>query len=124
VSRQIYRDKWWRPPHNSFLWAAAEGGVFVLALYLTMFAITWRDLRVVIGLAHRDPEMAYVIAALRVVFLLLMFFGLFADLWLNPITYLVGGFIVVTRRYLESLPAVAIASAPARGRRRVALAAA
>src|SRR5262245_7247634 len=122
VSRQVYRDKWWRPPHNSFLWAAAEGGVFVLGLYLTIFAVTWRDLQAVIRLANRDHEIAHIVAALRVVFLLLFFFGLFADLWMNPITYMLIGMIVVTRRYLESLPAVAVTAVPVRARRRSAFA--
>ena len=117
VSRQVYADKWFRPPHNSYLWAAAEGGVFVLALYLVLFLVTWRDLKVVMALAHRDHEIAYIAAALRVVFLLLNFFGLFADLWMNPITYMLIGLIVCMRRYLETLPEVeTMAARPIRQR--------
>src|SRR5205814_5657656 len=56
VSRQVYNDTFFRPPHNSYLWAAAEGGVFTLGLYLFLFWVTWRDLRVVTRLAYRDPE--------------------------------------------------------------------
>jgi O-antigen ligase len=122
VSRQVYRDKWFRPPHNSYLWAAAEGGILVLAAYLLLFAITWRDLGVVMRLAHRDHEIAHVAAALRAVFLLLCFFGLFADLWMNPIVYMLIGLVVVMRRYLESMPEVIVAQ-PTDGRR-AALAAA
>ena len=81
VSRQIYQDAFFRPPHNSFLWAWAEGGIFTLLGYFVLFYLTWRDLAVVVRFAGRDPDVAPIAAALRVVFLLYMFFGLFADLW-------------------------------------------
>ncbi len=32
VSRQIYGDAFYRPPHNSYLWATSEGGVLVLGI--------------------------------------------------------------------------------------------
>lgn len=105
VSRQFYGNKFFRPPHNSFLWAWAEGGIFTLLGYLVLFVITWRDLGVVMRLSPRDPDLASVAAALRVIFVLYMFFGLFADLWLNPITYVMVGLVITLRRHLESLPA-------------------
>ena len=104
VSRQVYNDDFYRPPHNSYLWAAAEGGVFVLIGYLWLFWITWRDLQVVTRLAYRDPELGSVAAGMRVIFILYGFFSIFADLWLNPITYAMVGMIIVMRRYVESLP--------------------
>jgi hypothetical protein len=112
VSRQVYLDDFYRPPHNSYLWAAAEGGVFVLLAYLWLFWVTWRDLRVVTRLAYRDPELGSVAGGIRVVFLLYGFFSIFADLWLNPITYAMIGMIVVMRRYVEALPEPAVAGAP------------
>ena len=119
VSRQIYQDKYFRPPHNSLLWAASEGGIFVVLGYVTLFWITWRDLSVVTRLAHRDPEIGAAAGAVRVIFLLYAFFSLFADLWLNPITYAMIGLIVVMRRYVESLPepaAVRVVGRPRGGR--------
>jgi hypothetical protein len=104
VSRQIYQDAYFRPPHNSYLWAAAEGGIFVLIAYLWLFWVTWRDLDVLTRLAHRDPEIGAAAGGIRVIFLLYGFFSLFADLWLNPITYAMLGLIIVMRRYVESLP--------------------
>jgi O-antigen ligase len=104
VSRQAYRDKYYRPPHNSYLWAASEGGVFVLALYLVLFWVTWKDLQVVTRLAHRDASLSHIAGALRAVFLLYMFFSIFADLFLSPITYVLIGLIVCMRRYVEGLP--------------------
>jgi hypothetical protein len=104
VTRQVYNDDFYRPPHNSYLWAAAEGGIFVLIGYLWLFWITWLDLQVVTRLAYRDPELGAVAAGIRVIFIVYGFFSIFADLWLNPITYAMLGMIIVMRRYVESLP--------------------
>jgi O-antigen ligase len=108
VARQVYNNPYFRPPHNSYLWAWAEGGVFVLLGYVLLFAVTWRDTRVITRLAHRDVVVARLVAPLRVVFLLYCFFCLFADLWLTPLTYVLMGLIMTARRYLESLPAPAL----------------
>ena len=119
VSRQIYQDRFYRPPHNSYLWAASEGGILVVLGYVTLFWITWRDLRVVTRLSHRDPEIGAAAGAIRVIFLLYAFFSFFADLWLNPITYAMIGLIVVMRRHVESLPeppAVRVVGRPMAGR--------
>ncbi|HEV7733121.1 MAG TPA: O-antigen ligase family protein [Candidatus Binatia bacterium] len=104
VSRQVYRDEYYRPPHNSYLWAMSEGGMLVLAGYMVLFWITWKDLAVVKQLAHRDREIATQAASIRVVFLLYFFFSGFADLWLNPMTYVLLGLVYTTKRYLEEQP--------------------
>ncbi len=104
VSRQIYRDAYYRPPHNSYLWAMSEGGMLVLAGYMVLFWITWKDLGIIKRLSHRDREIATQAASIRVVFLLYFFFSGFADLWLNPITYVLLGLVYTTRRYVEELP--------------------
>ncbi len=114
VSRQIYLDRRFRPPHNSVIWAAAEGGLPVLGGYLLLFAFTWRELNTSLRLAHRDPSIAYLAASLRIVFYLYCVFSLLADLWLNPITYLLVGMIICLRRYLEGLPAAAPIRVPVR----------
>ena len=116
VTRQIYEDDFYRPPHNSYLWAAAEGGVLVELGYLWLFWVSWRDLNVVTRLAHRDPEIGSVAGGLRVLCILYGFFSIFADLWLNPITYAMLGMIIVMRRYVEALPepsAVRVRAKPA-----------
>jgi O-antigen ligase len=120
VSRQIYKDRYFRPPHNSYLWAAAEGGLPTLFTYLFLFWLTWRDLQVAIRVAtERDRELAVMAAALRVVFFLYCFFAGFADLWLNPITYVMIGLIVVMRRVALATAVPTAASAVARTPRRL-----
>jgi O-antigen ligase len=102
VARQVYADKFFRPPHNSVLWAQAEGGIGVLLCYFVLFAITWRDLRRVWARAASDPEMEALVTALRTVFGLFLFFSLFADLWLNPLAYLLIGLTVSLRMLTDA----------------------
>jgi len=104
VVRQVYNDEYFRPPHNSYLWAASEGGVFVLAAYLWLFAVTWGDMRQIGRLSHRDPELSAFAGGLRIVFLLYGFFSVFADLWMAPTTYVLMGMGYTMRRYFEGLP--------------------
>lgn len=103
VARQVYDDEYYKPTHNSYLWAAVEGGIFCIACYLALLWITWREIGVIMRLAKRDPDMAYLAPCLRTVFVLHCFFSAFADLWLNPITYALLGLVITMRRYLESL---------------------
>ena len=127
VTRQIYLDKFFRPPHNSYLWAASEGGIFVVMTYLWLFWVTWKDIQGVRQMGHRDPELASQAESIRVVFIMYAFFCGFADLWINPITYVMLGQVVTMRRYFESLPDVQPAAVLVQTRavgRRVARAAA
>jgi O-antigen ligase len=116
VARQIYADRFFRPPHNSLLWAQAEGGIGTLILYLILFAVTWRDLRRARVAAAHDPELAALATALRTVFGLFLFFSLFADLWLNPLAYLLIGLTIALRRQSEeALAAARRTTSPATG---------
>jgi O-antigen ligase len=99
VARQIYRDEFFRPPHNSYLWAAAEGGLICLALYLWLFRTTWRHLTDVGRFSAGDPDMAWLIMALRMNFVFVFFFGLFADLWLHPVTYITLALSIAVRLF-------------------------
>jgi hypothetical protein len=88
------------------LWAQAEGGIGVLALYLLLWAFTWRDLQRARRACAHDPELAALGTGLRTVLGLFLFFSLFADLWLNPLAYLLVGMTLALRRIAEeSAPA-------------------
>lgn len=120
VARQIYADKYFRPPHNSVLWAQAEGGIGVLLGYCLLFALTWRDLRRARALAAHDPELAALGTALRTVLGTFLFFGLFADLWLNPLAYLLIGLTIALRTHAEEARAAATPRVAATALRRPA----
>ncbi len=126
VARQVYQDPFYRPPHNSYLWASSEGGVFVLLAYLWLFWVSWRDLETIRVLTvGRDRELLAFANAIRVVFLLYFFFSMFADIWLNPITYCLLGLVITMRRFVEELARPETARpAPLSARKAIAQAAA
>ena len=103
VTRQIYKDDFFRPPHNSYLWAICEGGIFVLMAYLWLFWITWQDLKHVRRYAYRDPEFEIWATAIRMVFILFFFYSAFADLWLNPLCYVLIGLVICMRQYVDTV---------------------
>ena len=123
VAKQVYRDPFYRPPHNSYLWAAAEGGIPVLVLYLVLMYVTWRDVAVISRLAHRDPNVEFMTAGIRIIFPIFNFFALFADVWLNPILYILIGLVVTLRRHVEGLPEVDVRARVVPRRSAVAVAA-
>jgi hypothetical protein len=123
VSRQVYKDDFFRPPHNSYLWAISEGGLFVLAGYGLLFWVSWKDLQRIRQLAHEDRDIQVWASALRVVFLMFLFYSMFADLWLNPLMYVMLGLIVSTKQYVESLPEAVPTVAPLAVRRGIGRAA-
>ena len=101
VARQIYMDQYFRPPHNSYLWALSEGGIFCMLLYLLLFYVTWRDLQWLQKSPAVPADLRWIVAALGPCFGLLMFFSAFADIWLSPITYIIVVLIVALRRYVS-----------------------
>jgi len=101
VSRQVYQDPFFRPPHNSYVWALSEGGIFCLLFYLLLFWLTWRDIRWLQASPAVPPDLRWVTAALEPSFLLLLFYSLFSDIWLSPITYILILLVVVIKRYVS-----------------------
>ncbi len=98
-------------PHNSYMLALVENGVFGLALYMTVFWVTLRQLAAL----ERDPDamqrvrddgLDWLVRGTRLALLLFMVFSLFADLWETITLYLLLGTAgVLLRRYLpERLP--------------------
>ena len=101
VSRQVYQDPFFRPPHNSYMWSLSEGGMFCLLLYLLLFALTWRDIRWLQASPAVPPDLRWITAALEPSFLLLLFYSAFADIWLSPITYILIMLVIVFKRYVS-----------------------
>src|SRR5262245_27961461 len=108
-----------RPNHNSYLWAATEGGVVTLALYLVLFFFIWRDLRAAQRLYAPSDPLWHVTRFFRGFFAIWIFFSLFADFWLEIHLYLIAAFamLLVRKRFDEYAVAETdpAASAPASG---------
>lgn len=86
-----------RPNHNSYLWAATEGGSLALFLYVLLFFFIWRDLLAVYRRPSQDGlwHIARFLIGYLMVFL---FFSAFADFWLEPPLYLIAGLSMLVRR--------------------------
>jgi O-antigen ligase len=92
------------PPHNSYLAAAAEGGVPILALYLLLFWVTFKNFMQA-ERKSRSSEVRLIVRGLRTGLICFLFFTFFADFWLNIILYIfVGLGIVVARLQDTELP--------------------
>lgn len=89
------------PPHNSYLWALAEGGIPVLILYLMLYGISLKNLLQVEGKA-RDPRLVAIARGVRTALLTFLVFSFFADFWLNIFMYLLIGLSIVLRRIQEN----------------------
>ena len=106
--RWYHRENWpyalsaGRPNHNSYLWAATEGGLLTLGLYLVLFAVIWRDLQAAQRRYPRGHDLWHVTRFLRGLMGLFIFFSVFADFWLEPHLYLLAGLsMMLARRDLE-----------------------
>jgi O-antigen ligase len=92
-------------PHNSYLLAFAEGGIFCLVTYLVVFLLTIRELGLIVkspvALARaRADGLQWVVTGVRISLISFMIFSLFADLWESIVFYLLFGVgAVLIRRY-------------------------
>ena len=94
-----------KPPHNSFVWALAEGGVPLLLAFLALFYALWRRLgRLRAAYEHHDV-IPYFPNWLRVYIIMLLFFSLFADVWLEEHVFLLVGATILLDRWRPATPA-------------------
>lgn len=101
VARQVYNDPFYRPPHNSYIWALSEGGIFCFLLFLLLYWVTLRDIRWIQRSPATPPDLHWIAAALEPSVILLLFYSFFADMWLNPITYILIVLTIVFKRYVS-----------------------
>jgi hypothetical protein len=94
-----------RPNHNSFLWAATEGGLLTLGLYLLVFYFIWRDLRRIHPLYPVGSDLWHVTRFLKCFLFTFVFFSAFADFWLEPHIYILAGTtMILLRRFPAEVP--------------------
>lgn len=85
-----------REPHNSYLGAFAEGGIFVLALYLSLFYTTFRML---LNLEESGPpEFLWLSKGLKVSLVLMLIFSVFGEIWHSEMVYIIIGLTVAMTR--------------------------
>jgi hypothetical protein len=94
-----------RPNHNSFMWAATEGGALTLGLYLILFGSLWWDLRKTQPLYAVGSDLWHITRFLRGFLFTFVMFSAFADFWLEPHLYiLTGTTMLLLRRFPYTLP--------------------
>jgi O-antigen ligase len=113
LHRELYPDSLaaGRPNHNSYLWAATEGGILTLGLYIVFFAFLWRDFQRAQHLYPQNDELWHVTRFLRGFLFVYLFFSAFADFWTEPHLYLMAGLAMLL---IHRLPAQAVAAEAAR----------
>jgi hypothetical protein len=91
-----------KAPHNSYLWALAEGGIGVLILYLLLFRATYRMLTRLE--AAGPPDLLWLAKGLKFNLILLLVFSLTDDTWLTTLFYfLLGATIALYRMWQMQL---------------------
>jgi hypothetical protein len=89
------------PPHNSYLWALAEGGILTFGLFLAFFAYLWRAIRDIeweYEARFGDLRLGWLVSAMRTMLIGFMFYSFFADMWHHVMFYIVMGLMISTIR--------------------------
>jgi len=108
VARQVYNDPFYRPPHNSYIWALSEGGIFCFLLFLMLYYVTIRDIRWIQQSPATPDDLRWIADALEPSVYLLLFYSFFADMWLNPISYILIIVTIVFKHYVSCRRAVLV----------------
>jgi O-antigen ligase len=91
----------YKPPHNSYVWAAAEGGIPAVILYLTLFGFLFTRIQKLRPKYANHPTLPYFPDWLNLYLILLFFFSIFADVWLEVHLYFLIAFAIVLSRWAE-----------------------
>ncbi len=91
----------YKPPHNSYVWAAAEGGLPALFAYLALFALLWGRISRMRPHFEDHPILAGLPDWLRIYLILLLFFSMFADVWIEVHVYLIAAIAITLSRIAE-----------------------
>lgn len=92
----------YKPPHNSYIWSAAEGGLFTTLLYLTLFGFLYTRVQKLRQKYKNHPQLPHLPDWLNLYLVLFFFFSIFADVWLEVhIYFMISISIVLSRWALE-----------------------
>jgi O-antigen ligase len=82
------------PPHNSYLWALAEGGIIGFTLYMAMFIWIFRQIREIeweYEARFGPVGLGWMVAAMRTAMINFLFFSFFGDMWHHVLFYIFIG---------------------------------
>jgi O-antigen ligase len=91
----------YKPPHNSYIWSAAEGGLPATVLYLTLFGFLYTRIQRLRPKFYEHPVVPYLPEFLHLYLILLFFFSIFADVWLEVHLYFIISITLVLSRWVE-----------------------
>lgn len=91
----------YKPPHNAYVWALAEGGIPALLLYLTLFAYLFTRIQKLRPKFRNHPTLPYLADWLNLYLILFFFFSIFADVWIEVHLYFIIAFSIVLSRWAE-----------------------
>lgn len=116
-----YLNGSYKPPHNSYIWSAAEGGIFTTLLYLTLFGLLYTRVQKLRQKYKNHPDVPHLPDWLNLYLLLFFFFSIFADVWLEVHIYFMVSIAIVLTRWAKDeelrgrgLPGVVIGTPGAR----------
>jgi len=89
------------PPHNSYLWALAEGGILTFSCFVAFFVYLWRSIRDIeweYEARFGDLRLGWLVSAMRTMLIGFLFYSIFADMWHHVMFYIVMGLMISTIR--------------------------
>jgi O-antigen ligase len=89
----------YKPPHNSYVWSMAEGGVFTTTLYLILFGFVYKRIQRLRPKYKNHPVLPFFPDWLNTYLILFFFFSIFADVWLEVHIYFIVAFSIVLTRW-------------------------
>ncbi len=91
----------YKPPHNAYVWAAAEGGLPAILMYLTLFSFLFTRIQKLRPKFRNHPTLPYLADWLHLYLVLFFFFSIFADVWIEVHLYFIVAFSIVMSRWAE-----------------------
>jgi O-antigen ligase len=111
----------YKPPHNSYIWSAAEGGLVTTALYLMLFGFLFTRVQRLRPQYKNHPQLPHLPDWLNLYLVLFFFFSIFADVWLEVHIYFMISIAIVLSRWAldeqlrgRGLPGVVVGTPGAR----------
>jgi O-antigen ligase len=85
----------YKPPHNSYVWSMAEGGIFTTLLYLFLFGFVYVRVQRLRPKYKNHPVLPFYPDCVNTYLILFFFFSIFADVWLEVHIYFMIAFSII-----------------------------